>query len=112
MLQNGMYILSARLDADSIGPAKLEVTYGISIELSNVEEPVEDVVIILGVYNDLVCAIEDRCSFGVYEAAGSKERSVCRNSAGALTAVDETFLQGIGIPIARGTLGIIIFGFS
>ena len=112
MLQNAMHVLSARLDTDSIGPANLEVTYGSSVELSDVQEPVEDVVIVLGVYDDLVCAIEDTCGFGVYEAAGAKERGVCRDNAGGVTAKDETFLQRIGIPIARGPLGVIIFGFS
>ena len=93
MLQNAMYVLSARLDTDSISPANLEVTYGSSVELSDVQEPVEDVVIVLGVCNDLVCAIENTCGFGVYEAAGAKEGSVCRDKAGGVTVEDETFLE-------------------
>ena len=93
MLQNAMYVFSTRLDADSIGPTNLEVTYGSSIELSDVQEPVEDVVIILGIYNDLICAIEDACGFVIYEAAGAKERSVCGDNAGGVAVEDETFLE-------------------
>ena len=36
MLQNAMYIPSAQLDADSIGPTNLEVTDGSSVELSDI----------------------------------------------------------------------------
>lgn len=73
VLQDAMYVPSPRLDTDSVGPANLKVTYGPSVALTDIKQPVEDVVVILSVYNDFVCAIEDGGGFSVYEAAGTEE---------------------------------------
>lgn len=87
-----MYVASPRLNTDSVGPADFEVTYGSSVALTDIKQPVENVVVILGVYNDFVCAIEDGGGFGVYEAAGAEERSICRCKSGRVAAINETLL--------------------
>ena len=87
-----MYVPSPRLDTDSVGPADLKMTYGSSIALADIKQPVEDIVVILGVGNDLVSAIEDGGGFSIYEAAGAEERGICRCNPGRVAAVNETFL--------------------
>lgn len=76
VLQNAMYVASARLDTDSIGPTDFEMTDGPSVLRADIKQPVEDVVVVLSVGDDLVCAIEDGGSFGVYETAGAEERGI------------------------------------
>ena len=68
------------------------MTYGSSIVLADIKQPVEDIVVILGVSNDLVSAIENRGGFSIYEAAGAEERDICRWNPGRVAAVNETFL--------------------
>lgn len=92
VLQDAMYVPSPRLDTDSVGPANFKVRNGSSVALANIKQPVEDVVVILSVYNDFVCAIEDGGGFGIYEAAGAEERCICRCSPGRVAAVNKTFL--------------------
>lgn len=92
VLQDAMYVASSRLDTDSVCPADFKVAYGSSITLADIEQPVKDVIVILGVCNNFVCAIEDGGGFGVYEAADAKERSICGGDSGRVAAVDETLL--------------------
>ena len=87
-----MYVPSPRLDTNSVGPADFQVTYGSAVAIADIKQPVEDVVVILGVYNDFVGAIEDGSCFGVYEAAGAEERCICECNSGRVAAVNETFL--------------------
>ena len=68
------------------------MAYGSSVTLADIEQPVKDVIVILGVYNNFVCAIENWGGFGIYEAAGAKERSICGRGSGRVAAVDETLL--------------------
>lgn len=92
VLQDAMYVLSARLDADTVGPADFKVAYSSSIAFAEIHQPVEYVIVILSVYNDLVRAIENRGGFGVYEAAGTEERCISRCSPGSVAAINQTFL--------------------
>ena len=73
VLQDAMYVPSPRFDTDSVGPAEFKVTYGSPVALTDIKQPVENVVVILSVYNNFVCAIEDGGGFSVYEAAGTQE---------------------------------------
>ena len=91
-LQDAMYPGSPRLNADTVGPADFEVTYGSSVLLAYIKQPVENVIVIFGIHNEFICAVEDRGSFGVYKAAGTQERSICRGFSGRFGIVDETFL--------------------
>ena len=93
VLQEAMYILSARLDTDSVGPANFKVAYGSSVALANIQEPVEDVIVILGIDNDFVCAVEYGCGFGVYEAAGAEKGCVCWVGSGGVTTIYEALLK-------------------
>ena len=88
-----MYVLSAGLDADTVGPADLKVTYSSSVPLADIQQPVEDVIIILSICNDFVCAVENRGGFGVNEAAGAEERCISRCSSGSVAAINQTFLK-------------------
>lgn len=88
------------------------MTDGSSVALADIEQPVEDVVVIFSIYNDFVCAIEYGGGLGVYNAAGAEERSVCRCNSGGVAVVNETLLTRVGVPGARGALGVIVFGFS
>lgn len=93
LLQYAMYVPSARLDTDSVGPADLKMAYCSSIALANVQQPVEDVVIVLGVCDDFVCGVEDRCGFDVYEVASAEERCICRDFSGRVATIDDAFLE-------------------
>lgn len=88
------------------------MTDGSSVALADVKQPVEDVVVILGIRNDFVCAIEDGGSFDIDEAAGAEERSICRCISGRVSVVHEALLARVGVPGARSTVGVIVFGFS
>lgn len=92
VLQDAMYVLSARLYADTVSPADFKVAYSSSIAFADVQQPVEDVIVVLSVYNDFVCAIEHWGGFGVYEAAGAEERCTSRSSSGSVAAINQTFL--------------------
>ena len=92
VLQDAMYVLSARLDADTVGPADFKVAYSSSVAFAEIQQPVKDVIVILSVYNDFVCAIENWSGFGVYEAAGAEERCISRCSSGSVAAINQTFL--------------------
>lgn len=92
ILQDTMYVLSARLYTDPIGPADFKVAYSSSVAFAEIQQPVEDVIVILSVHNDLVCAIEHWGGFGVYEAAGAEERSIGGCSPGRVAAINQTFL--------------------
>ncbi len=112
ILQDAMDVAPPRLDADSVGPADFEMTDSSSIGLANVKQPVENVVVILGVCDDFVCAVKDGGGFGIYETADVEERCVCWFRSSCVAAVNETSLKRISVPIARSTLGVIVFGFS
>lgn len=88
------------------------MAYSFSIARADVKQPIEDVIVILGVYSDFVCAIEDGGGFGVYEATGTEEGCIGWCRPGRVAAMNETFLQRVGVPAARSTLGVIVFGFS
>ena len=112
LLQYAMYVPSAGLDTDSVGPANLEMAYGSSIALANIQQPVENVVVVLGVCDDFVCAVEDGCGFDVYEVAGAEERCICWDISGRVATIDDAFLERIGVPFGRSSLGVIMFGLS
>ena len=76
VLQDAVYVPSPRLDTDSVGPADFEMTDSSSVSLADIKQPVKDVVVVLSVGNDFVCAIEDGGGFGVYETAGAEERGI------------------------------------
>ena len=107
-----MYVLSARLDADTVGPANFKFAYSSSVAFTDIQQPVEYIIVILSVYNDFVCAIENWGGFGVYEVAGAEERCIRRCNSGGMAAVNKTFLTGVRVPVARGTFGVIVCGFS
>ena len=91
-LQDIVYAGSPRHNAHTIGPAEFEVPYGSAVPLADIKQPVEDVIVIFGIHNKLVCAVEYGGSFGVYEAADAQERSVCRGDSSRVGVVNETFL--------------------
>ena len=93
LLQNTMYVASPRIDTDSISPADFEMTNGSSVAFANIEQPVEDVVIVFGVGNQLICAIEDGGGFGVYETTGAKERGIGGYHSSRVAIVDEALLK-------------------
>lgn len=45
-------------------------------------------------------------------AAGEEEGCICGGETGLVATIDETSLKGIGIPIVRSTLGVIMFELS
>ena len=91
-LQDAVYPSSPRHNAHTVGPAEFEMPYGSPVPLADIEQPVEDVIVVLGIYNKVVCGVEDGGSFAVYEAADAQERSVCRGDPGRFGIVNETFL--------------------
>ena len=93
LLQYAMNVPSARLDTDSVSPADFKMADGSSVALADIEQPVEDVVVVLGVCNDFVCAVEDGCCFQVYKVAGAEERCICWDNPVHVATIDETFLE-------------------
>ena len=92
ILQNAMYVASSRFDTHAIRPADLKVTYGSSVVVADIKQPVEDFIVIFRVCNDLICAVEDGRCFGVYDAAGAEERGIRRCTSGLVAVVNESFL--------------------
>ena len=91
-LQDVAYSISSRHNARTVGPAEFEVPYGSPVPLADIKQPVEDVIVIFGIDNEVVCGVEDGGSFGVYEAADAQERSVCRGDSSRFGVENETFL--------------------
>ena len=67
--------------------------------LSDIEEPVEDIVVIFGGECDFVGAVEDGCGFFI-DGGGDKEGGVCGLETGSVAAVDEAGLSRAGDPVA------------
>ena len=93
ILQDAMYVPSARLDTDSVGPADFKVAYGSSVALADIQQPIEDVIVILSVCNDFVGTIEKGGGLGIYEAAGAEEKYICWDGSCGMAAIDKTLLK-------------------
>lgn len=92
VLQDAMDIAPPRFNTDSIGPADFEMTDGSSVALADIKQPVENVVVVLSVNNDFVCAMKDRCGFCIYETADAEERCICWRTSSRVAVIHETFL--------------------
>lgn len=88
-----MYVAPPRLNTHTICPADLQVAYSTTIVLADIEKPVENVVVVFGIEDDFVGAIENGGRFLVDEFADAEERGVCRSFARVLAFVDEPFLS-------------------
>lgn len=88
-----MNIFPSGLHADSIRPVDLKMTDRSSVTLTDIKEPIENVVVIFGVEYNIACAIEDGSRFAVDQATCSKEAGVCRFYPTRVAAIDETFLE-------------------
>ena len=75
--QDTMYIPPPRFNAYPIRPAYLEMTDRAPVVLTDIEEPVEDVVVILCVEFDVVGVIEDGGCFVADGPTCSEEARVC-----------------------------------
>ena len=91
-LQDVVYPGSSRHNAHTVCPAEFEVPDSSPVPLADIKQPVEDVIIVFGIYNKVVCGVENGGCFGVYEAADAQERSVCRGGSSSFGVVHETFL--------------------
>ena len=92
-LQDTMYISPSGLDAHAIRPSNFQMAYRPPVALADVEQPVEDIVVVLGIKDDLVGAVEDGCGLSVNEFAESKNGGVCRRFAWTVAAVDKPLLS-------------------
>lgn len=104
-----VYVSSSGFYGHTICPSDLQVADGATIALTDVEEPVEYIVVVFSVEDDFIGAIEDVCSFFVDGAACSEEGSVGRFFSRGLTVVDQAFLPGVGSPVIWRAIVVIVF---
>ena len=110
-LQYAMDVLLPGLNAHAIRPADFQMTDRAPVLLSDVEQPVEDVVVVLRVQDDVVAAVEHRCRFGVDGATGAQEARIRGLYPRTVGAVDEALLSGIRDPVAWWSIVVVVLGF-
>ena len=59
------------------------------VTLADIKQPIEYIVVVFGVYNDFIQAVEHGSCFGVDTTAGEEERGICWHSPGGIAVVDE-----------------------
>lgn len=86
--QNPMDVAPTGLNRNTICPADLEVTDGENVALADVQQPIENVIIVFCVDDNLVCAIEYGRCFVIDKATSSQEAGIRRTCSGSIRAVD------------------------
>ena len=111
-LQDSVYVLPARLDANAVSPADLKTTDCSAVVLPNVKEPVEDVIIVFGVQDDFIPTVEDFSCLVVDDATCPEEARVGIFGPSTFSIVDETFLTGIGDPVSGRSEVVVVLRLS